>query len=401
MPGPMEGLRVVEMGFWVAGPSAGGILADWGADVVKIEPPNGDPFRGLFLAVLGVEMPVNPPFELDNRGKRSVCLNLESAEGRRVAFDLVDKADVFLSNFRPEILERYGLDYESVSKRNRRLVYASVTGYGLEGPERDRPAYDVGGFWSRSGIAASLTPAGGEPPLQRGAMGDHVTGMTLAAGIASALFARERTGEGQCVSTSLIRTGIFTIGWDINILLRLGVPTVPLTRMTLPNPVINCYRAADGKWFWLLGLQGQRHWPDLVRSVGRPEWLEDPRFAGIAERSQNCAELTRLLDEIFEAKPREEWGRIFDREGMWWAPVQTTDEVVKDPQAVAAGAFVDVPLPDGGTARMVSTPLDFSKTCWAPRAAAPELGQHTEDVLLEIGYGWDAIAGLKDKGAIP
>src|SRR5262245_4981308 len=196
MSGPMQGVRVVELGFWVAGPSAAGILADWGADVVKLEPPDGDPFRALFLAMVGQAMPINPPFELDNRGKRSIALDLTRPEGRQLAYKLIDGADVFVSNFRPEILERFGLDYPSLSRRNPRLVYASVTGYGLEGPDRDRPAYDVGAFWSRAGIATALTTPGGDPPMQRGAMGDHTTGMTAAGGIAAALFSREKTGQG-------------------------------------------------------------------------------------------------------------------------------------------------------------------------------------------------------------
>ncbi|HUE30228.1 MAG TPA: CoA transferase, partial [Verrucomicrobiae bacterium] len=174
MPGPMAGVRVVELGLWVAGPSAGGVLADWGAEVVKIEPPDGDPFRGLYLAASGAEVPANPPFELDNRGKRSIALDLHTDAGRRIAGELIERADVFVTNVRPEVLESFGLDDARLRARNPRLVYARVTGYGESGPERDRPAYDIGAFWSRAGIAAALTPPGGDPPYQRGAMGDHV-----------------------------------------------------------------------------------------------------------------------------------------------------------------------------------------------------------------------------------
>jgi crotonobetainyl-CoA:carnitine CoA-transferase CaiB-like acyl-CoA transferase len=196
MAGPCEGIRVVELAVWVAGPSAGGILADWGATVVKIEPREGDPFRGLYLSAAGVEMPANPPFELDNRGKRSIALDLRAAEGRDVALRLLDQAEVFVTNIRPAALARLGLDYETLAARNPRLVYARVTGYGERGPDADRPAYDVGAFWSRAGIAAALTPPGTEPPFQRGAMGDHVAGMTLAGGVTAALLARERTERG-------------------------------------------------------------------------------------------------------------------------------------------------------------------------------------------------------------
>src|SRR5262245_54231174 len=374
MAGPMAGIRVVELGFWVAGPSAGGVLADWGAEVVKIEPPDGDPFRGLYLSVSGVEIPANPPFELDNRGKRSIALNLRTAEGRAIADRLIDGADVFVTNVRPEVLETFGLDDARLRARNPRLIYARVTGYGERGPDRDRAAYDIGAFWSRAGIAAALTPPGADPPYQRGAFGDHIAGLTAAGGISAALLARERTGRGQRVSTSLLRIGAFVLGWDVNSPLRLGIRATPLTRRTVPNPLISCYRAADDRWLWLLGLQGQRHWPDLVRAVEHPEWLDDPRFATMQVRRANGPELVALLDAAFATHTLVEWGAILDRAGMWWAPVQTTQDLIEDPQAIAAGTFVDVPLPDGGSARMVASPLDFSVDRWAPRGPAPELG---------------------------
>jgi crotonobetainyl-CoA:carnitine CoA-transferase CaiB-like acyl-CoA transferase len=397
----MDGIRVVELGFWVAGPSAGAVLADWGAEVVKIEPPNGDPFRGLYLSASGLEIPANPPFELDNRGKRSIVIDLRTAEGRGIADALVDRADVFVTNVRPEILEGFGLDDARLRARNPRLVYGRVTGYGERGPDRDRPAYDIGAFWSRAGIAAALTAPGGEPPYQRGAMGDHVAGMTLAGGVAAALLARTKSGVGQMVTTSLLRVGVFVLGWDTSATLRLGLPATPMTRTATPNPVIGCYRAGDGRWFWLLGLQGQRHWPDLVRAVDRPELLDDPRFATMRGRRENCAELVRLLDAIFATRPLGEWGDILDRAGMWWAPVQSTEDVVRDPQAIAAGAFVDVPQADGSTIRGVASPVDFSVNAWRPGGPVPECGQHTEEILLELGWQWDGIAGLKDRGVIP
>ena len=400
MAGPLTGYRVVELGFWVAGPSAGAILADWGAEVVKIEPPSGDPFRGLYMAVAGVELPANPPFEMDNRGKRSVVLDLRTDEGRAIALQLIERADVLVTNIRPEVLAGFGLDYPQVAERCPRLVYARVTGYGESGPDRDRPAYDVGAFWARAGIAAALASETGEPPLQRGAMGDHVAGMTLAGGVSAALLARERTGRGQLVTSSLLRVGVFVLGWDTNATLRLGIPARPMTRPSMTNPVINAYRARDDRWFWLLGLQGQRHWPDLARAIGRPEWLDDPRFATMIGRRDNSVELVGLLDDIFAQRTLAEWGAAFDAAGMWWAPVQTTEEVVADPQVRAAGAFVPVPTLDGAPVEMVASPVDFSDTRWAPGGPSPECGQHTEEVLLELGYGWDDIGGLKERGAI-
>jgi crotonobetainyl-CoA:carnitine CoA-transferase CaiB-like acyl-CoA transferase len=402
MAGPMEGIRVVELGFWVAGPSAGGVLADWGADVIKIEPPDGDPFRGVFLSAAGLEdIPINPPFELDNRGKRSIALDLSTPKAREIVLALIDRADVFVTNLRPSALTRIGLGYENLALRNQRLIYARVTGYGETGPDCDRPSYDVGAFWSRAGIAAALTTPGGDPPYQRAAFGDHIAGITVAGAVGTALFARERTGRGQFVSTSLLRLGVFTLGWDTNITLRLGLPPISTTRTGTPNPLISCYRDRDGRWFWLLGLQGDRHWPDLVRAIDRPEWLTDPRFASLKARGENCAELVSTLDTIFSTRSLAEWGEIFDRVGMWWTTVQTTEEVIVDPQAAAAGAFVQVPMPNGESARMVASPVDFSETAWEPRATSPEVGQHTEEILLEFGYDWDSIAALKEQKVIP
>src|SRR3954453_18672328 len=301
----MEGIRVVEVGMWVAGPSAAAVLGDWGADVIKIEPPNGDPFRGLLSAFGGDGS--SPPFELDNRNKRSVGLNLSQEEGRRIAAQLVDQADVFVTNARAPALERAGLDYATVSRRNSRLVYASVSGYGVEGDERNRAAYDVGAFWSRAGIAAALAPDGADLPYQRGGMGDHMAGMAAAGAVAAALLARERSGEGQLVSTSLLRIGMYMMGWDISMSLRLGIPVIPMTVKAPPNPLISAYTAGDGRRFWLLGLQADRHWPDVLRAVGHQEWAEDERFSTIKARWTNSAELVDALNAEFSTKPLAEW----------------------------------------------------------------------------------------------
>ena len=400
MPGPLEGIRVVELGFWVAGPAAAGILADWGAQVIKIEPPDGDPFRGLFTTAAGLDVPMNPPFELDNRGKRSIALNLDSAEGRAIARRLIVNADVFVSNVRLGGLERMGLDYDSVQIDNPGLVYCSVSGYGPLGDDRDRAAYDVGAFWARAAVGWSLVPNGGEPPQQRGAMGDHVTAVSAAGAICAALLARQRTGRGQFVTTSLLRNGLYMLGWDTNIRLRFGFLDSPYDRFGVPNPLINSYRAADGRWFYLLGLQGDRHWPDLVRAIERPELLHDPRFTNIRVRREHNAECVRLLDDVFATRPFAEWCVAFDRTNVWWAPVQSMDEAVADPQLHANGGIVRVPVAEG-TADMLATPSDFHGTPWHPTTMAPECGQHTEEILLELGYDWEAIAKLKDGGAVP
>lgn len=400
MPGPMEGVRVVELGVWVAGPAAGGILADWGADVVKVEPPGiGDPGR-LFGQMLGGDLPFNPPFEMDNRSKRSIGIDLANPDGFELALELIDGADVFLTNVRMAGLARLGLDPETLAKRNPRLIYCALTGYGMEGPDADRAAYDIAAFWARSGIAAALTTPGSHPPFQRGGMGDHNAGLCAAAGISAALFKREKTGEGQLVSTSLLREGIYTLSFDLAITCRFGVAVGSANRKQMGNPCINNYQDKAGRWFWIVGLEGDRHWPPLCQAVGHPEWTEDPRFDTAKNRQQNAEALITLLDEIFATRTTDEWRPIFDAtEDFFWAPVQTGDEVINDPQVLASGGLIDVP-DEGSTTRFPATPVDFHGTPWEPRWMAPELGQHTDEVLGELGCNGERIAALREKGAV-
>ncbi len=400
MPGPLEGVKVVELGLWVAGPSAAAMLGDWGAQVIKIEPPNGDPMRGLFAALLGTEASLNPPFELDNRGKRGIVLDLEKEEAREIALRLVEDADVFVTNMRPRVLDQFGLSYAELHERFPRLVYAHVTGYGPDGEARDTAAYDIGAFWSTAGVGASLTAPGGAIPQQRGGMGDHMTGQMTAGAICAALYSREKTGIGQRVSVSLARVGVYMIGWDVMLAMRLGVPVLTYDRHHAVNPIIDCYRSGDGRWFWLLLLQADRHWPDLCRAIGREGLMADERFKNIEIRRVNGPALVDELDAVFAQKPLSEWVQAFEANNVWWAPVNSVNEVVKDAWVRASGAFIDVPGPDGAIP-MVATPADFSGTPWAPGGLPPQLGQHTEEVLLEIGYDWEGIGGLKDRGVIP
>ena len=245
-----------------------------------------------------------------------------------------------------------------------------------------------------------LSQPGGQPPFQRGGMGDHGAGMVAAGAISAALFAREKTGKGQLVSTSLLRQGIYTLSFDLALTLRFGVPMQPAERTAMGNPTINSYQDSDGRWFWIVGLEAERHWPPLTRCAGHPEWIDDERFATRDARAENAETLIALLDEVFATKNREEWTKVFATEpDMWWAPVQSLDEVVSDPQTHAAGGFVEVP--DGaGTTLLPATPADFGGEPCEPRWMAPDPGQHTDEVLAEIGRNAAAIADLRSRGVV-
>ncbi|MFS0896052.1 CaiB/BaiF CoA transferase family protein [Mycolicibacterium litorale] len=387
MPGPLDGVKVVELGVWVAAPATGGILADWGADVIKVEPPSGDPAR-TFGRMLGLDDEVNPPFEMDNRSKRSVVVDLTDENGQRVMHELLSAADVFVTNVRPLALRRLGLDFETVATGNPRLVYGLITGYGTVGPDADRAAYDVAAFWARAGLAHLLTRPGEDPPFQRGGMGDHTVGMTLAAAVCAALVSRATTGAGQLVTTSLYRQGVYTVSFDLNTFLLTGHQIAIGRRESMGNPCMNNYAAGDGRRFWIVGLEGERHWPALCRTVGRQDWLTDDRFATGRSRAVNAHILIAELDAVFATRPLSEWAEVFAAEpDLFWSPINTLEDVVSDDQFHAAGGAVFVPDGDG-TIPMVATPADFHGTPCAPRAAAPRLGAHTGEVLADPRSAW-------------
>jgi crotonobetainyl-CoA:carnitine CoA-transferase CaiB-like acyl-CoA transferase len=398
--GPLKGIKVVELGIWVAGPATSAVLGDWGAEVIKIEnPAGGDPVRGLLALGIPVVLPIHPTVELDNRNKRSVAVNVQTAEGRAVARRLLRSADVFVTNLRAAALKRAGLAYGDVRAENPRLIYAAVSGYGTRGPEKDRAAFDYAAFWARSGAMATLGEPEGPPPSQRPAMGDHPAGLSLAGAVCAALYHRERTGEGQEIHLSLFHMGIWMMATDIETCLVTGMAAAPTGR-AVPNPLWNHYKAKDGRWLHLVMLQPDRYWRGFCQAIGRPDLETDERYATALPRAQNGLELIALLDDIFATRTQAEWGEILDRFDLVWGPVQKIDDVVRDPQARAIEAFAKVRHRTGENIEIVKSPIEFSATPSSIRRTAPELGEHTEEVLLENGYTWDDIAALKEKGAI-
>ncbi len=376
MSGPLHGVKVIEMGVWVAGPAATGLMADWGADVIKVEPPAGDPQRFVFGALGVADQKGVPPFEIDNRGKRSVVLDLRNENELQKMFALLEEADVFVSNVRPAGLARMGLDPDSLTKRFPRLIYGQLTGYGTTGPDVDKAGYDIGAFWSRTGLAHTTVAPDELPPAIRSGQGDHTTGLSMAAGVMAALFDRERTGKGRVVSTSLLRTGIYTLGWDVGVYLRFGKRQSTKSSRKNPAPQMNCYRCSDGRAFWLLGMEADRHFPGLLKAIGREELASVENFKNARARSINAGEFIAVLDEHFATQDYAYWTTKFDENDVWWAPLNSIADAVADPQVIASGAFVDMtPQPDEAPYRAVNSPVDFSgfTPTYGP---VPNLGEH-------------------------
>ena len=379
----LEGVRVIELGVWVAGPAAGGILADWGADVIKVEPPKGDPQRNVFKA-LGLRGDRVAPFEADNRGKRSVVLDLQTEDGKANFLSLLATADIFITNIRPEALIRLGLDPDKICERFPRLIYGRLSGYGTEGPDSHRAGYDVGAFWSRAGVNTRLVHPDEAPPNIPPGFGDHMTALSLVSGVMAALYSRERTGRGQLVDTSLLRTGIYGLAADFSMQIYYDKLAPRSRREDVPAPLVNCYKTKDEKWIWLLGVESSRHWPNLLAALGRESLAKDPRFEDARLRYKNKTVLIAVLDLEFLSYNRDEICQLLDQHDVWWAPVQSVEDVLNDPQAIASGAFVEIPGSEQFAARKaVASPVSFNGVTPQPSSHSPEMGEHTDEILTE------------------
>jgi crotonobetainyl-CoA:carnitine CoA-transferase CaiB-like acyl-CoA transferase len=395
----LKGIRVVEVSSWLFVPAAGAVLADWGADVIKIEHPvTGDPIRGLTNAEANGAL-MNPNTELPNRGKRSVGLDIAKDEGRAILYRLVESADVFLTNFLPDARQRLGIDVDDIQTRNPCVVYALGTGQGSVGPEAECGGFDLASAWARGGAAYQMTPEGGEPPNQPGSFGDLSGGMNLAGAVAAALYRRERDGYAPAVEVSLYATGMWWMAQAITAG-AVGVTREFRTRRNPFNALVNYFPTRDGRWLCLVFLQADRWWPDLCRHLGRPDLVDDPRFADAEARNNHVEECTQVLDEIFATRTLAEWRvHLATLEGVW-APVLSPAEIGEDPQALANGYLPEVDKGDGRVYRGIASPVRFGRSPIGALAGAPEHGQHTEDVLLDLGLGWDDIETLKTQGVV-
>jgi formyl-CoA transferase len=403
MDGPLDGIRILEVANWVAAPAAATLMADLGASVIKVEPPQGDISRGYTASPTNLSAPPppsSPGFELNNRGKRAICVDLSHAEGCAIVKDLAKDADVMITNLTPKRLGRFELGYESIRPLNPRIIYAAVNAYGSEGPERDRLGFDYTAFWARSGIMSLVGDRDGPPVVTRPGFGDHTTAIVLAYGIMVALYDRERTGKGQQVQASLLNSAMWALGGDLQAALAGREPLPKHRRLEPRNPLSNPYQAKDGRWIHFQMGAGDRYWPGFCTAVGLQELQFEPRFVNMAAREKHSLELVPIIDAAIAERTRDEWGPLLDAQDLVWSPVQSVKEVIADPQVRANGYITEVDHPNLGRFETLATPVRFGESHVEARGPAPELGQHTEEVLLERGRTWEEIERLRDSGAI-
>ncbi|MXW48619.1 MAG: CoA transferase [Gammaproteobacteria bacterium] len=402
MSAPLEDIRVLEVDNYMAAPSAAAILADMGADVLKIEPITGDPMRGLSrpLKVESNFAEYDLQFDVDNRGKRSAAIALDKPEGQALVQRLAQDADVFLCNLLAQRQDRFGLDPETLFAANPRLVHATLTGYGTTGPDAWRPGYDVTAFFGRSGLSDAMREGvDGVVPRAGVAQGDHTTGLALVAAILAALRLAERTGEGQVVETSLYETAVWTQASEFSVTATDKAPVRRRARHEALTPMTNRYPCGDGNWV-VLNMLDSGAWERLCRAIGREDWLADERYATGRDRYRHMPELVDGIDATLSAKTRDEWGAVFDEHGVIWGPVLGLHEVVDDPHADAIGLFPELQHPELGTYRTVNAPMRFNSADVRPRGPAPTVGEHTEQILREAGLSQPEIQALFDDGIV-
>ena len=387
MAAPLSGIRVVEIASFVAAPGAGALLADLGAEVIKVEVPHGEVYRHSRPRMLGYQSDLDmaPPFQMDNRGKRSLALDLGRPEARAGLLRVIDRADVVLTNMLPARLSKYGLDAETLRASRPRLVVACLSGYGPAGEEANTPSFDYAAYWARTGLMHQMREPDSPPAWLRPGTGDHAASLALCTGILAALRQRDASGEGQVIDVSLLHIGFYVEGNDAAYTLATG-ETPPMHDRRQPrNPLWNHYETGDERWLFLVMIESDRYWPALVRAIGRPELGDDPRFGGAVERYRNSAALVEILDAVFAEHALEEWKQSFAGHSLIWAPVLTLAEAVEDPQAAANGMFDTFEHPTAGTLRSVTAPMRMSSHEMRGERLAPELGADGPDVLREAG----------------
>jgi crotonobetainyl-CoA:carnitine CoA-transferase CaiB-like acyl-CoA transferase len=400
MTPPLNGVRVLEVAQWVFVPGATAILADWGAEVIKVEHPiHADPQRNIVTSGVGPDVVgFNYMFDQENRGKKSIGLDIASERGREILYGLVARSDVFATNFLPTARTKLKIDVEDIRRHNENIVYLRGTGQGHRGSERDKGGYDSATFWSRGGVAHHTTPPGAVPIPQRPGFGDHVSSLAVAGAIAAGLVARANGGAAPVIDVSLLSSALWALAPDI-----VAAGAVPgglpyITREKQSNPLVNFYQTADERWLRLHLMQSDRFWPELCRHIDRGDLAEDPRFATARERAEHRVELTAELDTTFAKRSLDQWRAALEPMEGVWAPLQTATELHRDPQVLANEYLREIDY-DGVKHSFVASPAQFDETPFDLRRA-PEAGEDTEPILLELGLSWTDIAELKEDATI-
>jgi crotonobetainyl-CoA:carnitine CoA-transferase CaiB-like acyl-CoA transferase len=400
MGGVLEGSRVIEVSMWAYVPSAGAALAEWGADVIKIEGPDGDPVRNLVTA--GVEI-TGPRYtwEMWNRGKRAIALDLRNPEAQRILHRLVREADVFLTSVLPDARSKLGIDLDSIRSANPGIVYAAGTASGPLGPDAARSGYDQATFWSRGGMAEAVTPSGSDPiGMPAPAFGDAVSGLALAGGIAAALVKKARTGEGSVVEGALFGTALWAMQMSLVSTAASGLDEMPRGSRLKPfNPLVNTYPTADDRWVALNMMQQDRFWAGLCVAIGRPDLVADPRFVDTTARVTNIEECVAELEKTFRSQPLDHWRKQLSTQEGTWEILNKVSELVDDPQVKANGYAQVVDYGEGHTLPLVATPIQFDRTP-PTLGRAPDYGGDTDAVLESIGWLPEAITEARIRGAV-
>ncbi len=403
MAQPLKGVRILELASHVFVPIAGGILTEWGAEVIKVEHPvTGDPYRGLVTQGLHqLHDGIDPSFQSTNRGKQSVAIDLKREEGRELIYRLAKECDVFLTNFRQDARRKLKIDPEDIRQHNPNIIYVRGTGYGARGPEVQRGGYDAAAYWMRSGHGFVFTKPDAElATMQRPAYGDVMGGLNIAGAISAALYRRATTGEPSIVDVSLLGTGMWQLGPDITSA-KVNPASVGAQhdRKQTWNPIVGTYKTRDGRFLHLNMMEGDRYWADTCTLLGRPDLIDDPRFIDMPTRKQNARDCVTILDDIFASRDYADWLKILAPAKGVWAPMQTPLEVHDDVQVKANGYLAEAEMINGSKLTLVTSPAQFDEEPHNP-TRAPEHGEHTETVLLDLGLSWDEVSALKDKGVL-